>query len=113
MLELYVDFVTQLPVNDMSHEDILGGMLTGLYKTVTFTDNGRVEGIMVFKDAKPLIFVIGIVLKGKVAKYFDMFYKRLSNSGYTTIRAISNLPQEKFEKFSGMSKVWSTYQKEF
>lgn len=109
---LHYKFITGIPTVDITPETMLARCLLGDYIALSFVEDNEPKGIVFFKGTGDSAFIVGIHLQDKTKLFYNLFYEQLKNSGYKYLKAVSKLPTEKFEGFSGFKKLWSVYGKE-
>jgi hypothetical protein len=106
-------FMLKIPLCDLTPETVLASCLKGEYLTYAFKLEGVCVGILIVRDMRPTMFIVGHYAKGLMSK-FDMplYYENLKKDGYTKAQCVSNIDSDKVEKWSGMTKQFAMFEKE-
>lgn len=111
IIELY-PYIKKIPLVNTTHREVLKAILSDHIALMAGYKDDELEGILIVKDAKPRLFVVGVYGPKILKHYITEWYDGLRRMGYTTVEACSGLPRRKFERATQMKKVYSVYRKE-
>lgn len=105
-------FMQGIPVVNMTPETMLANCLLDINWAMSFVEDDKIVGVVILKNISPTeVAVIGIHLVNYSKKFHDLFYSELYEMGIRNLQAISKLPEDRFEGFSGFKKEYTFYRK--
>jgi hypothetical protein len=110
ILSIY-EFLEKVPVIDETPETMLGRCLTKRYLCFGFYEGGKMIGTLVADNRFPELFVVAIYLKDNIKHFIDDWYELIKSFKYTSVKAHSKLPEEKFEKATRLERWYTVYRR--